>query len=294
MPSTRDIRHRIKSVSNTAKITKAMQTVASSKMVKAQQSALNGRPFATLASALGDRISGDVSDYEHPLMEKREIRKRAIIVVSTDKGLCGALNSNVGREALKADRANTLYIAVGKKAALLLSRSKVQLEAEFLYSDVPTYEESRSISRFAQELFLSGAVDEVQVLFSKFVNTLSQAPETRTLLPLGEMRDRRKAEANERVSAEGVVVGGGVDYCFEPSPAVVLDGLLHYLADFEVLQILQESKASEHSARMVAMKNATDNAHDLIKDLTLEYNKLRQANITKELLEISSAAMSLG
>ena len=156
MPSTRDIRRRIKSVKSTAQITKAMQMVASSKMLKAQQGALNFRPFAAMASELMSHLAADTGDYRHPLMEAREVRKRAVIVVSTDKGLCGALNSNLFREVSKYDTATTQFIAVGKKAAQFLARTRRKLVAEFTYHDTPTYAECQAISKFAQDLFLKG------------------------------------------------------------------------------------------------------------------------------------------
>ena len=292
MPSTRDIRRRIKSVKGTAQITKAMQMVASSKMLKAQQGALSFRPFAAMAGEIMDHLSVDTGDYRHPLMEAREVRKRVVIVISTDKGLCGALNSNLFRELSKYDSATTQFIAVGRKAAQFLARTKRKLVAEFAYHDTPTYAECETISKFAQELFLKGEADAVEVVYTRFINTLSQRPEVRALLPMGSAESLR-AEARHhapRAPAENQ----RIDFLFEPDPATVMDRLVLYFMDFRVAQLLQEAKASEHSARMVAMKNATDNAQQLVKHLTLEYNKLRQANITKELLEIASAAMALG
>jgi F-type H+-transporting ATPase subunit gamma len=292
MPSTRDIRRRIKSVRSTAQITKAMQMVASSKMLKAQQGAINFRPFAAMAGEIMEHLSEDTGDYRHPLMEVREVRKRAVIVISTDKGLCGALNSNLFRELSKYDTATTQFIAVGKKAAQFLARTKRKLVAEFTYHDTPTYAECRAISKFAQEMFLKGETDAVDVAYTRFINTLSQRPDLRALLPMGSTESLR-AEARSQ-APEPPAERRRIDFLFEPDPVTVMDRLVLYFMDFRVAQLLQEAKASEHSARMVAMKNATDNAQQLVKHLTLEYNKLRQANITKELLEISSAAMALG
>jgi F-type H+-transporting ATPase subunit gamma len=292
MPSTRDIRRRIKSVKNTAQITKAMQMVASSKMRKAQLAAVAGRPYATLMNDVLAAVTEGAGDFTHPLMEKRAERKRAVILITTDKGLCGALNSNLLREAARFDKDTTVYISAGKKGAQFISRTKRSLAAEFTYKDNPQFAEARAISRFAQDMFLQGEVDTVEVLFTNFINTLTQKPETRTLLPIG------KIEALD-ASVEGH--GGGselkksdVEYLFEPGAGEVLGNLLPHYLNFQVYQFLMEAKASEHSARMVAMKNATDNAKQIIKDLTLEYNKLRQANITKELLEITTAQMAMG
>ncbi len=293
MASTREIRRRIKSVRNTAQITKAMQMVASSKMARAQQAALNGRPFATMAIDVMSRLAADQNEAVHPLMLEREVKRRALIVVSTDKGLCGALNSNLFREAAKYEPATTLFIAVGRKAAQFLARARRNLAAEFSYHDTPDYSDFRAISQFAQEAFLKGEVDRVDVLFTRFVNTLSQRPETLTLLPSGSLESKR-ARLHPGTPVVTQPPGEVLDYLFEPNAAELLDRLFQFLLDFELGQLLLEAKASEHSARMVAMKSATDNAQQLIKDLTLEYNKMRQASITTELLEISSAAMSLG
>ncbi len=291
MPSTRDIRRRIKSVKGTAQITKAMQMVASSKMQKAQTSALNGRPFAKLARVVMHHAAlAGASDFTSPLLAVREVRKRVVILVGTDKGLCGGLNTNLFREAAKFDPATTQFIAVGRKAAQYLVRAKRKLIAEFTYHDVPAYSECQAIGKAARTMFEAGEVDEVQVLFTRFINTLSQRPEARTLLPMGDIHATAKALAGDNDPIDD----GAGDYLWEPSPEEVLSGLMRFLLDFQVAQVLLEAKASEHSARMVAMKNATDNANQLIKDLTLEYNKLRQSNITRELTEITSATAALG
>ena len=292
MPSTRDIRRRIKSVKSTAQITKAMQMVASSKMLKAQQGALNFRPFGVMSRELMSHLALDSEDYQHPLMELREVRQRVVILVSTDKGLCGGLNANLFREVSKYDLATTQFIAVGKKAAQFLARTRRKLVAEFTYHDTPTYSDCQAISRFAQEMFLKGDADAVDVLYTRFINTLSQRPDIQAFLPMCSA-ENLVSEARSR-SAQAPAEHPHFDFIFEPDPATVMDRLVLYLLDFRVAQMLLEAKASEHSARMVAMKSATDNAEQLVKHLTLEYNKLRQANITKELLEISSAAMALG
>ncbi len=294
MPSTRDIRRRIKSVKSTAQITKAMQMVASSKMLKAQQGALNFRPFATMASQIMGHLSSDTVDYRHPLMEQREVRKRAVVVISTDKGLCGALNSNLFREVGNYDAATTQFIAVGKKAAQFLARTRRKLLAEFTYHDTPTFAEAVTISRFAQDLFLKGELDAVDVIYTRFINTLSQRPDKRALLPMASAEGLRAEVQEETKGAPAPAEPQRIDFLFEPDAATVMDRLVLYFIDFRVAQLLLEAKASEHSARMVAMKNATDNAEQLVKHLTLEYNKMRQASITKELLEIASAAMALG
>jgi F-type H+-transporting ATPase subunit gamma len=288
MPSTRDIRRRIRSVKNTAQITKAMQMVAAAKMRKAQQAALAGRPYATLMNKVLGEVAANAGDFTHPLMEKREVRKRAIIVVGTDKGLCGGLNSNLLREAAKFDRNTTIFITAGRKASQFIARTKRQLAAEFTYKDTPAFGEARAISKFARDLFTKGEVDQVDILYTSFISTLNQKPETIPFLPVGEIKG---AGASAREATE--LTKGTVEFLFEPGPDAVLGAMLPHYLNFRVYQVLLEAKASEQSSRMVAMKNATDNAKQLIKDLTLEYNKLRQANITKELLEITSAAMAM-
>jgi F-type H+-transporting ATPase subunit gamma len=293
MPSTRDIRRRIKSVKNTAQITKAMQMVASAKMRKAQQAALAGRPYATLMNDVLAAATAGAGEFTHPLMERREGRKRAVILISTDKGLCGALNTNLLREAMRFDKDTTVFVCAGRKGSQWASRLKRDLAAEFTYKDIPAFSEARAISRFAQELFTSGKVDAVDVVFTNFVSTLVQKPETRQLLPIGRIQ-KLEADLTGSGGTEEITAKAGTEYLFEPGAPVVLGNLLPHYVNYQVFQFLQESKASEQSARMVAMKNATDNAKQLIKDLTLEYNKLRQANITKELLEITSAAMAMG
>jgi F-type H+-transporting ATPase subunit gamma len=292
MASTRDIRRRIRSVKNTSQITRAMQMVAASKMRKAQQSALSGRPYATLMNEVLGEVTFLAGDFTHPLMEKREVKKRCVIVVGTDKGLCGALNSNLLREAAKFDKQTTNYIAAGRKASQFIARTKRQLAAEFTYKDAPLFSEARAISRFARDLFVKGEVDQVDILFTNFISTLSQKPDSLQLLPVGEIKGVTAGVHGHDQSEK--LMKGATEFIFEPSAEQVLGELLPHYINFQVFQILLEAKASEHSARMVAMKNATDNANQLVKDLTLEYNKLRQANITKELLEISSAQMAMG
>ena len=299
MPSTRDIRRRIRSVKNTAQITKAMQMVASAKMRKAQLAALAGRPYAILMNQMIVSSSKDTLDFVHPLMEKREVRKRGVLAISTDKGLCGALNTNLGREVLKFDKDTTTYVAAGKKGAQFFTRTKRKLAAEFTYKDAPLFSEARVMSKAVQEMFLKGEVDCVDLVYTRFVNTLTQKVEVRRLLPIGELQVLLNAPSGEQAQAGAAPEQAPLEvqhheHLFEPDARHVLSTILPHFVNFIVYQALLEAKASEHSARMVAMKNATDNAKQLIKDLTLEYNKLRQANITKELLEITTAQMALG
>jgi F-type H+-transporting ATPase subunit gamma len=296
MPSTRDIRRRIKSVKNTAQITKAMQMVAAAKMRKAQQAALVGRPYAQLLNVMMAEAARGTVGFDHPLLQARPVNKRAVIVVSTDRGLCGGLNSNVFREAAKLDKSSTVFIAAGKKAAQFLGRTKRALVAEFTYKDTPAFSEARAISKAVQKMFLDGEVDAVDILYPRFVNTLTQTPTTVPFLPIGKIMATTAgigAKAEELKQHQEKHDPTDV-YEYEPDEKTVLGELLPHSLNFKLHQILLETKASEQSARMVAMKNATDNAKQIIKDLTLEYNKLRQANITKELLEITTAQMAVG
>lgn len=290
MPNTRDIRRRIKSVKNTAQITKAMQMVASSKMRRAQLGALAGRPYAALMNDVLAEVSAGAGDFSHPLMEVREVKKRAVVIITTDKGLCGALNSNLLREAARFDKETTIFVCVGKKGSQFVARAKRALAAEFTYKDTPLFSEARAVSKFVQDLFLKKEVDHVDVLFTNFINTLSQKPEVRALLPLGEIK---ALDADLTVEGMADLRARGKEFLFEPDPGTVLGNLLPHYLNYQMYQFLHEAKASEQSARMVAMKNATDNAEQIIKDLTLDYNKLRQANITKELLEITTAQMAM-
>jgi|KBSMisStandDraft_5_1062788.scaffolds.fasta_scaffold78930_2 F-type H+-transporting ATPase subunit gamma len=291
MPSTRDIRRRIRSVSNTAKITKAMQMVAASKMRKAQQAALNMRPFARLLYRIQRKATTQAIDFTHPLLEKREvIRKRAVILVGGDKGLCGALNSNLFRLAAQFETQSTVFITAGRKAAQWVARTRRQLAAEFAYGDTPRFAEARAIATMARDMFLKGEIDEVKIVATQFINTLNQRPVAIEFLPVGEITGMKV----EGMESEEELAKHTHIFQFEPSPEEVLGYLLGHYLNVYLYQVLLNAKASEQSARMVAMKNATDNANTLIQDLTLEYNKLRQGNITKELLEIVGGQMALG
>jgi F-type H+-transporting ATPase subunit gamma len=287
MPSSRDIRRRIKSISSTAQITRAMQMVAASKMRKAQQSTLVIRPFGQLLYRIQRRATTHAREFTHPLLAIREVRQRAVILVSTDKGLCGSLNSNLFRVAAQFDPATTLYIAVGKRAAQFVARTRRRLAAEFTFTDSPRFAEARPIAAFARDLFVKTEVDEVLIVATHFINTLTQRPVVVEFLPIGEIKGVQilGAESEAKLAADTTEV------LFEPNPEAVLAYLFgHYLNIF-IYRVLLEAKASEQSARMVAMTNATDNATALIQDLRLEYNKLRQGNITKELLEIAGGQL---
>jgi len=283
MQSPRDIRRRIKSISSTAQITKAMQMVAASKMRKIQEAALAGRPFVRLLYRFQRAATAQMGEFTHPLLEVREVRKRAIILIAADKGLCGPLNTNLFRLVAEFDPRSTVFITAGRKAAQFVARSHRQLIAEFAYADAPRFPEARAIAAFACDLFLKKEVDQVLVAATRFINTLTQEPLCLEYLPVGEIKGMQVPGAESKEE----LVGDATEILFEPSPEAVLSYLLSHYVNIYIYQVLLNAKASEQSARMVSMKNATDNAEGLIRDLTLEYNKLRQGNITQELLEIA-------
>jgi F-type H+-transporting ATPase subunit gamma len=282
MNSPRDLRRRIRSIGGTAQITRAMQMVAASKMRKAQQAAVDARPFARLLYRIQRSATTHVGTFTDPLLEVRDVRKRAVVLVAADKGLCGALNTNVFRLASHFDEASTVFITAGRRAAQFVARSRRQLAAEFSYHDSPTFAEARAIATVARDLFIKKEVDEVRIVTTHFVNTLTQDAVSISYLPVGDVTG---------LEIPGVPPqAGGADDAetlFEPDTKTVLAYLLGHYLNIYMFIVLLNAKASEQSARMVSMKNATDNAESLIKDLTLEYNKLRQGNITKELLEIA-------
>jgi F-type H+-transporting ATPase subunit gamma len=283
MASPRELRRRIKSISGTAQITKAMQMVAASKMRKAQQAAIATQPFARLLYRIQRSATTRSVDFTHPLLAVREARRRAVILIAGDKGLCGALNTNVFRIAAQFDPGSTIFITAGRKAAQFVARTGRQLAAEFAYGDSPTFPEARAIAAFARDLFLKGDVDQVLIVTTRFVNTLTQEPVTMEYLPVGEIKGIKVVGAQ----SEETLAADTAETLFEPSPEALLGYLLGHYLNIYIYHALLNAKASEQSARMVSMKNATDSAETLIEALTLEYNKLRQGNITKELLEIA-------
>jgi F-type H+-transporting ATPase subunit gamma len=255
--------------------------VAASKMRKAQQAAIDIRPFVRLFYRLRRTATTHAPDFTHPLLEPREVKKRLVILVAGDKGLCGALNSNLFRLAGRENPHTTVFITAGRKASQFVARTRRQLVAEFPYGDIPRYEESRAIASLARDLFLKGEVDEVKLMATRFVNTLVQQPVTLEFLPVGDIKGA------ELPGAPPPEKGKTIEYKFEPSAGDIIEFLLGHYLNILVHLVLVNAKASEQSARMVSMKGATDNAAEMIKDLSLEYNKLRQGRITQELLEIA-------
>jgi F-type H+-transporting ATPase subunit gamma len=283
MNSPRDLRRRIKSISGTAQITKAMQMVAASKMRKAQQAAVAAGPFVRQLYRIQRIATLRARDFAHPLLTKRAVRTRAVILIAADKGLCGALNTNVFRLASRFDPQSTLFVTAGRKAAQFVARTRRRLAAEFPYGDTPNFPEARAIAAFARDLFLKGEVDEVQVVGTRFVNTLTQEPVCMEYLPVGAITGLKIPG----VEPEEALAADTEETLFEPGARALMAYLLTHYLNIYIYYVLLSAKASEQSARMVSMKGATDSAESLIADLRLEYNKLRQGNITKELLEIA-------
>ena len=288
MASTRDIRRRIKSVKNTRQITKAMELVAASKMKKAQALALAGRPYAQLMSRMLAALANRVEESLHPFLVKREVKTRGILLLTTDKGLCGPLNANLFKLVLEI-KTPAKFVAVGRKGAQFLARTKRDIVADFTITDRVQFNEVKPVVEMMMQMYLDGKIDTLEIIYPRYKNTLVQEPLIRPLLPLASVR--------EFVGALNVEHGGGKStddrvMLFEPNAQSVLEALLPFYVNRHLYQLVLSAKASEHSARMVAMKTAKDNATKLLGDLTLEYNKARQAAITQEILEIAAASFS--
>jgi len=290
MANAREILRRIRSIKNIAKVTGALETVAASRVRKAQAQTLATRAYAqaalTILGDLADHSSGDMS---HALLQPREhVKAISIVLITSDRGLAGPYNTNVVRAAIDFEKSQSVpvsYVTIGKKGRDLMLRTGANLVAEF--SDlpaVPTILDITAITRTIVDDFLKGVVDEVHIAYTDFVNTLRQEPHVMRLLPL-------QPETNEENKPQDV--GPRSVYEFEPGPEAILDEILPRFTELVLFQSLLESLASEHSARMVAMRNATENANALVDDLTLVYNKARQLAITSEMLDIVGGAEAL-
>ena len=285
MANLRDIRRRIKSVKNTAQITRAMQLVAAAKMKKAQDQAMAGRDYSSqLNAVLSDISAGESEEASHPLLEVREGNRELVLLISTDKGLCGPLNTNLAKKLRAATSDTADYVTVGRKLRVMLEKLQKNILADFSVKDPVPFAEARAIASFLMKQFKDGKYDKVSIIHMRFINTLTQIPEMITLLPV------QPPAASEN---DGLIPGSSTDHLFEPSANEVLASILPLYINFQVYQALLEARATEHSARMVAMKAATDNAKKFIKELTLDYNKLRQCAITAELLEITTAMKAM-
>jgi F-type H+-transporting ATPase subunit gamma len=289
MASTRDIRRRIKSVKNTRQITKAMELVAASKMKKAQQTALAGRPYAQLMARMLAALADRVEEAHHPFLTRREVKTRGILLVTSDKGLAGPLNANLFKLVTEI-KTPAKYAVIGRKGAQFIARTHRNFLAEFTVSDRVAFFEVKVVAEFMVKQYLQGTVDTVEIVWPRFRNTLVQDPMQLPILPLTNLKDAIAGLAADA----GLPVQTGAStveqqMLFEPDPETVLHALLPLYVNRAIHQLILDAKASEHSARMVAMKTAKDNATKLLDDLTLEYNKARQAAITQEILEIAAA-----
>ncbi|MEX2382560.1 MAG: ATP synthase F1 subunit gamma [Opitutales bacterium] len=291
MASTRDIRRRIKSVKNTKQITKAMELVAASKMKRAQQSALAGRYYTTLMAEMLAALTGRVEDIDHPFLVEREVVNRGILVVTTDKGLCGPLNTNIFKKITEIT-GTARYTAIGRKGTQFLGRTKRDMVANFTVSDNVPFGKTKVVSEFMMKQYLEGNIDTIEILYPKYVNTLVQEPTLYPLLPLENLRKILESLIEKKSEEERRRFDDRREMLFEPDAQKVLSELLPLYINQEIYHFVLDAKASEQSARMVAMKAASDNASGLMDDLTLEYNKARQAAITQEILEISAASLS--
>ncbi|UCG10175.1 MAG: ATP synthase F1 subunit gamma [Dehalococcoidia bacterium] len=284
MADIRLIRRRIRGVQSTAKITRAMEMIATLKMRRAQERGLAGRPYA-------EKIWQVISDLAalpqeegvlHPLLQRREVNKIAIVHIAPDRGLCGGLNANINRKTagfIVAQKVPVSIIAVGRKGWDFMRRHGQEIYAEFSQiGDWPSLLDTLPISRIIIDEYQKGAIDLVYLAYTQFVSTMTQKAVLQPLLP---------------VEPETVLTGGNVDYIYEPGSSEVLDELLPRFVEMQVYHVILEAIASEQSARMVAMRNATDNATELVQDLTLAYNKARQEAITKEILDIAGGAAAL-
>jgi F-type H+-transporting ATPase subunit gamma len=280
--SQREIRRRIAAVKNIKQITRAMQFVAASKLKRAQDATLSARPYSQKIDELLADLAVVIGPEDHPLLARREGGKRLIVLITSDRGLAGPFNTNTIRFAaqeITEHSGDMAVVTVGRKGRDAMRRSRVPMEAHFEgFGDRPTFADVLPLARLITDDYLAGTYSRVEIVFSQFVSTLTQRPALDRLLPIEPAED-----------TEGIP---GNQFIFEPNPGAVLEQLLPRYIAARLFQAVLESKASEESSRMVAMRNATDNAEDLIQDYTLAYNKVRQANITREMIEIASGAQA--
>jgi F-type H+-transporting ATPase subunit gamma len=280
MPSQRDIRRRIGAVGNIKQITRAMQFVAASKLRRAQDATLASRPYSDKIDEVLADLAAVLGGEDHPLLREQVVGKRLIILITTDRGLAGPLNTNLVRFAAREiteHPGDLAVVTVGRKGRDAMRRARVPLEAHFAgFGDRPKFADVIPLARLVSDGFLADEFGNIDIVYSRFVSTLVQRPVVERLLPVEPAED-----------TEGIP---GNQFIFEPNPSDVLQQLLPRYVAVRLFQAVLESKASEESSRMVAMKNATENAEELIEDLTLSYNKVRQANITREMIEIATGA----
>ena len=292
MAAGKEIRGKIKSVENTRKITKAMEMVAASKMRKAQDRMRSARPYAEKVRNIAAHLGAANPEYVHPFMKSNDVKKTGLIVVTTDKGLCGGMNTNVLRAVttrlreFEGTSTKVQAVAIGNKGFTFLNRVGIKVVSHVTHlGDTPHLDKLIGPVKVLLDQYAEGKLDAVYLCYTRFLNTMKQEPQIEQLLPLAA--DRLEQSASEQQAH-------GWDYLYEPDAQSVIDDLMVRYAEALVFQAVAENMASEQSARMVAMKAATDNAGTLINDLKLVYNKTRQAAITKELSEIVSGAAAVG
>lgn len=287
MSAARAIKNRIKSAKNISKITKAMEMVSASKMRRAQQQAILSRPYAENLKAILQKISLHTDPELHPLLKQKTTGKTVLVMISTDRGLVGGLNANLFRAVMqwKQNHPNPEIIVIGRKAKSFCRMAGLEMYAEF--SDLPdkvTYPDTLPMSKLLLNGFLSDEFQSVHLIHMESITTLSQKPVFTPLLPISPLEIENPSELVEVTS----------EYVFEPNAKEVLNWLLPYFVENVLYFSMLEGKASEHSARMIAMKNASDNAKEIVNVLNLEFNRSRQAHITQELQEITTATLALG
>lgn len=282
MPNTRDIKRRIGSIENTRQITRAMELVSVTKMRRSQDAVLASRDYADKARELFTAVSNAEEIQDQPLLAPSQFKKPGVVLMTSDRGLCGSMNANVLRHVLRSRERNLSggrFITIGKKGEQALRRTGSEIVASFSgLADQPHYIDIRPVATVVIEEFLAGRIDHVLLAYPKFISTLTNEPRLDQLLPA------EPEEAPQEKSGLKPLT------LFEPSPEAVLESLVPRLVEIQLWQALLETKASEHSARMMAMRNATNNASDLIDELKFSYNQARQAAITTEIAEIAAAA----
>jgi F-type H+-transporting ATPase subunit gamma len=299
MASSKEIKRRIKSITSTKKITKAMEMVAASKMRKAVGSAQSTRSYSTMAWQLVLSLAGKTESEFHTLLVKRPVKKVGLVLISSNRGLCGGFNSGIAMKAVKEverlekDGAEVEIITMGRRGRDILRRFKPNIAADFTKEDLTTNTgEISGLSHLILEDFIAGKLDKVVIAYTDFVSSIIQKPRLLQLLPLEMAADEelgKVSKEKEKLAA----VEQGFEYLFEPNPDEVLKNLLPRLIEMQIYQAVLESDASEHSTRMMAMRNATDAARDMIDDLSLAYNQARQAGITREIAEIAGGKAAL-
>ncbi len=299
MSTVREVRRRIKSVKSISQITRAMQAVAASRMRRAQEAVLATRPYAQRAWMLLTHLAAQRGETEemHPLLQVRPVEKTALVLLTSDRGLCGAFNTNIIRMALDHVEALPVpadVVAVGRKGRDFVLRARKSLVAEFSNLPAqPMLADVTPIAQIALEGFLDGTYDAVWLAYTDFINTLRQEPVVKRLLPLTPTDIEMQAMAEYVETAPVVEAVEAPEYIYEPDPQTILDTVVPHFTELQIYQAILESIASEHSARMVAMRNATENAEALTQDLQLTYNKARQQAITSEIMDIAGGAEAL-